>query len=1007
MTKLTISIYRFFQKHTLLFYLTLILSSLFFIYFGSKVEYEEDISKLLPSTDSGEGTEKVVFANLKVKDKLFVLFSSDSMPPDDLAEICESFVDSLLQRDSANKHQVITDALYKIDDHLLQDGLRFLYTHVPLFLDSTDYPKMDSLFTKENIDKQMAENYMTLMSPAGMAFRDVIIQDPLAMRNIFIGKLSGIQEGLGSNYIVKDKHFFTPDTAIVLAFISPNFQSFNSKESIKLIEMLEDEIEQFEEKYPEVKISYHGAPAQSVYNSRQIKKDLVMTLAVSLLIICAIILYCFRNKTSLIYLLAPVIYGTFFALAVIYFIKGGMSLLAVGIGVVVLGVALSYCLHVLTHYKYVSDPIKVLKDQTVPVLLGCLTTIGAFMGLLFTQAELLKDFGIFASLALAGTTIFSLIFLPHFFNPKNNKRSDKAFAVLEKINSYPLEKQTLLIVAVIVLSGVCAFTSRWVTFDADLKNIGYHEPKVVESQELLASHTTPGYITTYYAAASKNLDSALVYNQQMMHLLDGLLQEKKIQNYSEATSLFIPTFEQQARIDRWNNYWNPAKKEQVKEDLVAAATAYNFRPEMFQPFLQMLDVEYQPVSLYESGVIPSAILSNMIEYTDSVYIVFTPVQLKTENLVEVSDDIASDEKFIVIDPFYYTKDMVLIINDDFNITLGISSLFVLIVLLISFRSVVLAILSFIPMALSWYIVLGIMGIFGLQFNLINIVIATFIFGIGVDYSIFVMDGLLSGFRTRTSLLMYHKTAIFFSAVVLIIGVASLLFATHPAISSIGLSTLIGMSTAVLIAYSLQPFLFYWLIKRPTLKGKAPVTVYNLLHAEAYFGKKGFSDTQKIINNYAYKGIPIEKSLRKELAETNEYAAFSSFIKEHEHVLEYGCEYGFIAYWFMLKGKNNRVIGYDSNPEAISLAKYCYLKNNKIRFVSNKVAILKETYDVVILNKIQLADEEDIRHLISTAHTVILRKENENKIQNLIVSNGFSETASDSLFLIFKKQGESC
>ena len=118
------------------------------------------------------------------------------------------------------------------------------------------------------------------------------------------------------------------------------------------------------------------------------------------------------------------------------------------------------------------------------------------------------------------------------------------------------------------------------------------------------------------------------------------------------------------------------------------------------------------------------------------------------------------------------------------------------------------------MSLSWFVVLGVMGMFGLQFNLINIVISTFIFGIGVDYSIFVMDGLLSKARSETEplLLTYHKTAIFFSAAVLIVGTGSLLFAQHPALASIGITTLIGMSTAVLIAYTLQPFLYHLMVR---------------------------------------------------------------------------------------------------------------------------------------------------------------------------------------------------
>lgn len=188
--------------------------------------------------------------------------------------------------------------------------------------------------------------------------------------------------------------------------------------------------------------------------------------------------------------------------------------------------------------------------------------------------------------------------------------------------------------------------------------------------------------------------------------------------------------------------------------------------------------------------------------------VFTSVQMKPEFKAQVNDAVAAIPHAVVIDPFYYTSDMVKILNDDFNTILGISSLFVFIILLLSFKSIIVALIAFMPMGLSWYVVQGIMGILGIQFNLINIVIATFIFGIGVDYSIFVMKGLIAQAQGKDDkLLTYHKTAIFFSAFVLIVVVGSLLFATHPAIQSIGTSTLIGMTATIAITYVLEPALF--------------------------------------------------------------------------------------------------------------------------------------------------------------------------------------------------------
>ena len=562
-----------------------------------------------------------------------------------------------------------------------------------------------------------------------------------------------------------------------------------------------------------MEVYFHGSPVQSVFNSRQIKGDLLLTVGLSLVVICIVLGYCFRSKSTLFMLLFPVAYGVFFALACIYWMKGGMSLMAMGIGAIVMGVALSYCLHVLTHSKYVSDPIQILKDQSTPVILGCLTTIGAFLGLLFTESELLKDFGWFASFAMVGTTLFALVFLPHFFGADSNRRSEKAFKVLDGINSYPLDEKRWLRVAIEVICVVCFFTAGWVTFDSNLRNIGYNEPKVIKSRQLYEEKNDKGFATQYYAATSEDLDEALTYNKAILATLDSLKKEGALQQYSKVSELFVPLKVQEERIALWKDYWTEDRVSEVRLAINRMAKKNGLDPIMFEPFYMMVESDYEAESLYESGILPESLLSNFIEETtEGKYMVFTSVRLLEENKKVVNDAVASLPRAVVIDPFYYTNDMVQMLNDDFNTILGISSIFVFIVLLVSFRSIPVSLLAFLPMGLSWYVVQGIMGIFGLQFNLINIIIATFIFGIGVDYSIFVMSGLIAKAKGEDeNLLTYHKTAIFFSAFVLMVVTGSLLFAIHPAIHSIGVSTLIGMSATIFITYTLQPALFRWLM----------------------------------------------------------------------------------------------------------------------------------------------------------------------------------------------------
>ena len=208
---------------------------------------------------------------------------------------------------------------------------------------------------------------------------------------------------------------------------------------------------------------------------------------------------------------------------------------------------------------------------------------------------------------------------------------------------------------------------------------------------------------------------------------------------------------------------------------------------------------------------------------DGTWLCFTSVRCQNDSVrssdsdyIRICDAISSDPHLLVLDTYYYTTDTLLQMSSDFDRLQWLSMAFVLLVLWLSFRfNVKHTLLGFMPILLSWLIVLGAMNIFGQQFNLISIIISTFIFGIGVDYSIFIMHGLISDnehIHSSFSILQSHKTAILLSAVVLITTVSSMLMAQHPAIRSVGFTTLVGLLAAVILSYILQPAIYRWLNK---------------------------------------------------------------------------------------------------------------------------------------------------------------------------------------------------
>lgn len=820
MTEICIRIYRFFRNHRAVFWLSMIALYAFFGYFASRIYLEEDINKLMPSSKNEDGSTKLAFANLRIKDKTFLLFEGkDGASVEHITEICDAFIDSLEAKNAAmdSTRQIIGNVFYKLPDDLMPDIIDYLSAHLPAYIDTGVYARLDTMLTTQQMSRQMQANRKDLLSPVGSMFPEFIEIDPVGLRNLLMEQMKPFTEGAAGSYKTIDGHFFVQDSTVCVAFITPMYSATNTGQGSTLFRILNEQIEQFSASAPDVKISYHGTPASGFYNSWRIKSDLKETIIGSLILVLIFIFICFRNYDTIPLLLLPVVFGTLFGLAAMYFIKGHFSLLALGIGAVVLGVALSYVLHIITHSKYINDPEQVLRDQVKPVCLGCLTTIGSFMGLIFIQTELLQDFGLFAAFAIIGTTFFSLVFLPQFLNPKKNKVNQRAFAIIDRINAYPFDRKKPLLFTIFAVAVVCIgfYIAGGAQFDADMHNLGYKAESTSYSENLLRSKTHTGDKQKYFASSGTTMEEAIENFEMMAGKLDSLQKAGLVKSYTHTNRIFVPMQVQQQRIDAWKNFWTEERLQLVRNLIDKTAPEAGLRPDAFAPFFEFATADYEPDALYKAGIIPEGYQSTLMEQSyNGEYLCFTSVRCKNDSVHSkesdynrICDAVVSSPELLVLDTYYYTTDTLIQLNDDFNVLQWVSMLFVLVVLFFSFRfNVKHTLLGFMPILSSWLIVLGAMVIFDMRFNLINIIISTFIFGIGVDYSIFVMNGLI-GRKENSRLLGYHKTAIFFSAVILIVTVSSMLFAEHPAIKSVGFSTLVGMISAVVLSYVVQPAIF--------------------------------------------------------------------------------------------------------------------------------------------------------------------------------------------------------
>ena len=833
MTQFFIGLYDYFERHKILFYLSLISCVLLMGFFALQVRFEENITQFFPDTKDSQNTIKV-FDNLKIKDKIIIMLSSADtchrVEPDSLIEAAGQLQQTLTEKAGG---KLIKGIFAQVDQSLIQGATDFVYEHLPLFLTDTDYQRFDSLLTDKGILATMQKNYTNLLSPAGIALRNYILRDPLGLGSETLKHLQDFQ--LEANYEIYDEHIFSKDGSTLLMFITPVFSTGSTGKNDELIKILEEELKHVQEKSPTIRAEYFGGPSVGVYNARQIKKDTILTSSLALLIIIVFISLVFKRKRSIPLIITPVLFGGLFALFLIFFIKGSISAIAVGAGSAVMGIALSYSIHMLAHQNHVSTVQQLIKEIAYPLTVGSFTTIGAFMGLIFTSSDLLRDFGLFASLALVGTTLFCLIYLPHFLKGQADVKQGRVLRIIEKINAYSYEKNKWLVGGILLITVICFFTSQKVGFNNDMMSLNYEPQHLKQSEEKLMQLFDSDEKTVLFVSVGKDMNQATetyaVTNQKLLALKDQGL----IKDYASASQFLISPQEQQLRLKRWKDYWTDEKQQQVREQLETAAAEYRFRPGSFDPFYQWLN---QPFGEYhytaQEDDLSGKLLNEWQTSADSITMLISQIRISDQNKETVYQNFSKAQDVVIFDRSYFANKWVSAINDDFYLILYISSFLIFFALWFSYGRIELTLMSFLPMLVSWVIILGLMGILGIEFNIINIILSTFIFGIGDDFSIFIMDGLQNKYRTGQKVLNSHKTAIFFSAFTTVVGMGALVFAKHPALQSISLISILGMIAVVLVAYTIQPLIFRFFIAGPASKGLPPYTLIGLIRTVLLF-----------------------------------------------------------------------------------------------------------------------------------------------------------------------------
>jgi 1-acyl-sn-glycerol-3-phosphate acyltransferase len=823
MRRFFVNLYRFFERHRAVMWVMLVLLLAFFAFGISRLEFVEDIGSFFPQNGDNErvnyayqhiGSENRIVLNIKMSQP------TDSLS-DEQRELLTTASDSLaarLQRNDAG--HLMRDVMYRVDQQQVADISQFVVHNMPYFLEEEDYARIDSLMTPENMENQLVDDQFFFNSMT----EQVILSDPLFFSAPALRKLEGFR--LGDQYHESDGYIFNRAGNEAVVVVTSQFPVSETKNNAQLISQVEDASAAVEKEFGgKVKISVFGASLVSQTNSQQIKKDSLLAMAIALVLIAGLLLYYYRNLKSILLILCSITFGGLLAAGLIVWFKNPISIIAVGVASIIIGLAVNYPIHVLSHFKRTDNKEKIISEIVTPLLIGNITTVGAFLSLMFISSDAMRDLGLFAALLLVGTILFVLVFLPHLLGrrPSRWKLGELSFRAAAEFQP---DRHPWLIVTVLALTVLFFIFSFRTSFETNMHKINYMtDEQRVQFEQLVAEADTTVQ-TVYCIAEGGTPDEALQHYEQASPVIGKMLSDSVIAK-SSGISVFVPSMEKQReRIARWNAFWQ-LRRDTFLTRFQTAEAATGWQP--FNEFYDIIRRDYTPQNYEFFAPITKELASSYVAFNDDKSLVYTVLTVKKQQRETVEKNLNSIDKnvFAFTDSSVIER-MVTALSGDFDYVLYICAFIVFAFLIFSFGRLEIALSAFIPLTLAWVWILGIMGIFDIKFNIVNIILATFIFGQGDDYAIFVTEGVMYEYRTGKKMLAQFKNSILLSATIMFIAIGTLIFAKHPAMRSLAEVTVVGMFSVVTMAYLFPPLIFKWLT---TVKGKlrpVPVTLWNLL-----------------------------------------------------------------------------------------------------------------------------------------------------------------------------------
>ena len=559
--------------------------------------------------------------------------------------------------------------------------------------------------------------------------------------------------------------------------------------------------------HPSIECVYKGSFQNSANQFTIIIRDLKSTALYSIVGVLLLITLFFRQVIGSLFITLPLMMSLTWTFGVTYLAIGSLNMITVGLFAILFGLGIDFGIHIFARYREahrrgmdIEQALTVTVRYTGKALATtAVTTSIAFYSLLLTDFKGFSEFGFIVGTGILFSLVAMVAICPAFIVLAERLRlviPIRKRSVLWRTGRYPKPWATLLIGTVI--TGYSLYHIGDLEFEYDFSKLKPAPPPNINKGSLpqsLKEGRSPAIVLTesydeamevvrtVEAIKAANGDSSTVLNVKSVYSALPQDQDAKLALIADIRSL----------LDREEGLFS--ESERAKLD--------SLRPYLDVEKLTLYDLPADLTNAFkdkEGNILNFVAINAAVELRDGKDAIRFAEEISHIETPTGKTYIASSSHIIV-------AEMLKVMLEDSPLAVILTLAVVAVVLLIDLRSFVDTLLVLTPLvnALIW--VVGFMYVFDIKLNLYNMVAFPTIIGMGIDNSVHIFHRYQE--VGRGSLRLVLRTtglALLATSLTTMVGFSGLVPAIHPALTSIGVLSLVGLGSCFITSVTLLPAL---------------------------------------------------------------------------------------------------------------------------------------------------------------------------------------------------------